>query len=55
MVTFLLREMGNRWETLRQIDLLLSLVQLMVRIQNPGVTTRVVTAAATFFALYEMD
>lgn len=52
MVKFLLREMGNRWETLRQIDL--PLVLLVVRIQNPGVTTHVAAAAAPFFALYEM-
>lgn len=46
--------MGNKWETLRQIDLLLSLELLVVRIPNPGVMTHVVAAAATFFALYEM-
>lgn len=27
---------------------------LVVRIPNPGVTTHVVAAAATYFALYEM-
>lgn len=54
MVKFLLREMGNKRETLRQIDLLLSLELLVVRIPNPGVMTHVVAAAATFFALYEM-
>lgn len=27
---------------------------LVVRISNPGVTTHVVAAAATYFALYEM-